>query len=715
MSKSTAPQAAIRRAELPIAGRNMELRNFVRAAAEGGQSGPLATAQLVFTAGAAVRRYDWYRERAYNEVLVVEDGAIRLDRMRLGAPLLNSHSSWDLESQLGVVDNPQVADGRGHCDATFSRRDSVAGYVQDVADGIIRNVSVGYIRHRVEMVAPEEEGGIWTYRVIDWEPYEVSLVPIPADMDSQVVRSAASPDEQPQRALRTFPCEFIERADAQAIPAAAQQGGSETPAQAAQPCEIVTTRAAAHQPQEENRMKPEEQAGGAAQPQAAAPITATRAAPPADAQADNLLQRTAEISELCVRHGVAHLAPQLIRDGADVAAARAQILEAIAHRDAASGGHRNVGSVQTVRDEMETRMSGIEQAIMHRLNPRAELNDNGRQYRGMSLIEIGRDFLSAKGINTRGMSRMELAGAMLQYRDGGFMGASDLPNLFASVANKRLRGAYDENAGTYSMWARRAPNAPDFKSMNPIVLSGAPDLLKVNEHGEFKYGKMTDGKETYAVLTYGRIVSLTRQSIVNDDLRAFDRMATAFGFSARRLENRTVYAELTNNAALSDGVALFHATHANLQTGAGSALQASSLATGRTSMRTQKGLQSEELNIVPAYLIVPAALEQTAYQLTSANYVPATKGEINEFRAGGRTALTPVVEPILDAASATAWYLASDSGQIDTVEYCYLDGAEGPVIDSDIGFDVDGISYRCRDDFAAKAIDHRGLHKANGA
>jgi hypothetical protein len=242
-----------------------------------------------------------------------------------------------------------------------------------------------------------------------------------------------------------------------------------------------------------------------------------------------------------------------------------------------------------------------------------------------------------------------------------------------------------------------------------------PDLLKVNEHGELRYGSVTDGRETYALSSFGRIVSLTRQAIVNDDLRAFDRVVAGFGASAARLENRTVYAQLTANANMSDGVALFASGHGNLGTGTGSALQFSSLATARAAMRVQKGLQNEELNLAPAFLIVPAALEQAAYQLTSSQYVPATKAEVNEFRAGGRTAVDPIVEPILDAASATAWYAAASSSQCDTVEYCYLDGAEGPVIDSEMGFETDGISLRCRLDFAAKALDWRGLYKSNGA
>lgn len=446
-----------------------------------------------------------------------------------------------------------------------------------------------------------------------------------------------------------------------------------------------------------------------------AAIAAPAAAPvSAPAAADT---RAADIADLCARHGVSQLAANMIRAGNTVEQASRAVLDELARRDSASGGHRNVGRIETVRDEMTTRMAGIEQAILHRIAANTQLDDNGRQYRGLSLIEMGRDFLEAHGQQTRGLDRMTLASRMLNFRAGGPMGTSDFSSLFANVANKRLRSAYDENAGTYALWARRAPNAPDFKNMSVVQLAGAPDLLQTNEAGEFKYGAMSDGGETYAMLTYGRIVSLTRQAIVNDDLRAFERMVSAFGFAARRLENRTVYAQLTANAALADTGALFNATavttaggHANLLTS--SALAIGTLTAGRTAMRLQKGLQSEELNLAPSFLIVPAALEQTAYNLTSANYVPSTKAEINEFRAGGRTAVTPVVEPVLDANSSTAWYLAAANSQVDTVEYCYLDGAEGPVIESEIGFETDGVSYKCRLDFAAKAVDYRGLLKA---
>ena len=683
-----------RTAEMPLVGLQMEVRNVTRAAASEGEAAPAARFELVFTTGAPVRRYDYQNGRYYIEQLDVSPEAINTERLVRGAPLLNSHMAWRLEDQIGVCDRPTIVNGEGIVQSQLSRRDSVRGIVQDLEDRVIRNVSVGYVRDAIEMVSPAELTGMWTYRVTRWTPMEVSLTPIPADMDSQVRSVNGRLQDAEGHEVRAYPCAITEI----------------TPT-------VGTT--AATTTQEGTRSMPGniQAAGGTTAPTVITPAQAAPAAPAAAAPQPTTDTRAADIADLCARHGVPQLAAGMIRAGTTTADAGLAVLAELARRDSASGGHRNVGRIETVQDEMTVRMAGIEQAILHRVSTNVTLDDNGRQYRGLSLLEMGRDFLEAHGQNTRGLDRMTLASRMLNFRAGGMMGTSDFSTLFANVANKRLRNAYDENAGTYALWARRAPNAPDFKNMSVVQLAGAPDLLQTNEAGEFKYGAMTDGGETYAMLTYGRIVSLTRQAIINDDLRAFERMVTAFGFAARRLENRTVYAQLTANANLADGGALFNSTavtaaggHANLITS--SALAIGTLTTGRTNMRLQKGLQQEELNLAPSYLIVPATLEQTAYNLTSANYVPSTKAEINEFRVGGRTAVTPIVEPVLDANSSTSWYLAASNSQVDTVEYCYLDGAEGPVIESEVGFETDGISYKCRLDFAAKAIDYRGLLKA---
>jgi hypothetical protein len=648
----------------------------------------------VWTTGSRRRAYDWYNDTIFEEELDVSAASVDMSRFDAGAvQVLDSHQTYGgVGAILGIASRGAVADGQGTATISLSRDPAKAGVVGDIKAGVIRAMSFGYSVQKYEITRAQDRTdgvNLPLYRAVRWTPQELSFVPVPADPNAGTRGGAdALTRSEPKHGV---PCEFAYRASAQ------HQGTTMTEAE----------RAA----DDEAKRQEDAKAAQTAAAKAEQAITDARAAE---------VKRAGDIAELCTRHNATHLVAGLVRDGKTVEQAQATVLEDIARRDAASGGHQN-SRVVKVGDEAETRMQGMQEALLSRVDAKAKLTDHGRQFRGMSLLELGRDWLEFRGVNTRGMDRMQLAGQMLTHRSGGSMTTSDFANLLANVMNKRLRQGYEENPASYATWARRAPNAPDFKSMSVVQLGAAPDLLQTNEHGEFKYGSMTDGKETYSMLTYGRIVSLSRQAVVNDDLRGFDRLIGAFGYSAMRLENRTVYAILTANAALADTGLLFNSTavttaggHANL-TGSGTVISVANLAIARAAMRKQKGLQSEELNVAPRFLIVPAALEQIAYQYTSNQFVPQTSANINEFRAGGRTSLEPVVEAVLDADSATAWYLAADTGQIDTVEYCYLDGAEGPVIESDLGFEIDGISYKCRLDFAAKAIDFRGLYKNPGA
>jgi len=76
--------------------------------------------------------------------------------------------------------------------------------------------------------------------------------------------------------------------------------------------------------------------------------------------------------------------------------------------------------------------------------------------------------------------------------------------------------------------------------------------------------------------------------------------------------------------------------------------------------------------------------------------------------------LSLVVDPRLDADSATAWYLFASPDLAPVLEYSYLEGQEGPMVDFRQGFEVDGVEWRCRLDFGCGVLDHRGAHRADG-
>jgi hypothetical protein len=140
------------------------------------------TVELVWSTGAQVRRASWSRGD-YIEELSLAPGHVRLDRLNSGAPLLNSHNSFTLSDVVGVVERAWIDGNEGRALVRFSDREEVEPIRRDVVAGIIRNVSVGYKIHKTER---DETGAVPVERAVDWEPYELSLVPIPADAGAQV-------------------------------------------------------------------------------------------------------------------------------------------------------------------------------------------------------------------------------------------------------------------------------------------------------------------------------------------------------------------------------------------------------------------------------------------------------------------------------------------------------------------------------------------------
>ena len=142
------------------------------------------TCELVWSTGAQVRRFDWF-DGPFIEELDMSPEAIDMTRLNSGAPLLDTHDCYELESVIGVVERAWIDNGLGHAVVRFSERKEIAPIVADVKAGIIRNVSVGYQVHEYEITAPQD-GSMPTYRATKWEPYELSLVPIGADSKASV-------------------------------------------------------------------------------------------------------------------------------------------------------------------------------------------------------------------------------------------------------------------------------------------------------------------------------------------------------------------------------------------------------------------------------------------------------------------------------------------------------------------------------------------------
>ncbi|HZP21448.1 MAG TPA: prohead protease/major capsid protein fusion protein [Bauldia sp.] len=678
------------------------------------------TVEVVWSTGAIVRRRDPWTGERYDEVLSLEAGHVDLGRLNAGAPLLDTHGFYEVASVLGVVERAWIGDGasgpEGRAVVRFSDRETVEPVWRDVAGGIIRNISVGYAVRTYEI--REEDGKPPVWRAIDWEPLELSLVPIGADPGAGV---RARPELPPAMLARTeanpstdqeVRMENEDQVAESGTEDAGAQPGNQADADAVrsegreeQPAETPTKRSPRREPS--STAQPGAARAGAAEVRSdtrseAAPLDDTAARAIADRAVAAERERIAIIREAARKLGLdAAVADDLVARGVAIGEARRLMIDATAERAAPIRVQTGGGRL----DERETRRRGIEGALLHRFDPtRYRLEEAARDWRGLSLAELAREVLHAEGVKVRGLSRDEVASRAMQT-------TSDFPAILANVTGKTLRDAYEAAPKTYQLIARRVV-VSDFKPVSRVQLGEAPQLEKVRESGEFKRGAIGEARESYRVETFGKVVAITRQTIVNDDLDAFTRIPALFGTAAATLESDVVWGIIKDNPAMGDGVALFHATHKNLA-GTGTALDVVSLGKARTAMAKQTGVDAKTiLNVRPAFLVLPSALELAGEQIVAQVLVPAKTSDV--VPASIRS-ISVIAEPRLDPASgAVPWYLAASPAAIDTIEYAYLDGQDGVVVETRIGFDVDGIEVRARLDFGAKAIDWRGFYKNPG-
>ncbi len=659
------------------------------------------TVDVVFTTGAPVMRFDWMTGQRYIETLSLKKAHVRLDRLNNGAPFLNAHSASDLTGVLGVVEQgtAKVAGEQGTAKVRFSKRPDVEPIWQDVRDGIIRNVSVGYRVHKYEQT-DSSDGAPAKRHAIDWEPYEVSAVPMGAD-DGAKMRDA--------RSVETNSCAIITRS-------AGTEGNTTMLTEAEQ-------RAA-------DEAKAAEDAKKAAEKKAA--DDAARAAgttTPDDLKAATDAERERGLGiRLAVRAGRSAFddikaadafAEEQIRKNAGVDAVRAMVLERLAGKsDAVKIGGHYADEIRVVGDEADRFRDGAVAWLLKKAGVaemvEAAAKKNGEtlkldpgECRGMTLMDLARESLGRRGVKTRGMDPMKLAGVALTHRvEGGYSSTGDFPVLLEVALNKTLLAAYATAPDTWRLFAK-VGSVSDFKIANRYRMGTFGRLDIVNEAGEFRNKPIPDGaKETISIVTKGNIIALTRQAIINDDMGAFSDLATRFGRGAKLSIEMDVYDLIKLNAGLgpvmNDGLTLFHATHLNI--GTGSAIGVDALDADAQLMSAQTDLSGNEiLDLRPAVLLVPRGLGGQARVLNAMEFEPLA----NVFQKPNivRGLFSTIVDT--PRLAGTRRYLLADPATAPTFEVAFLNGNQEPFLDMQDGWRIDGTEWKVRLDYGVAAVDFR--------
>lgn len=640
------------------------------------------TIDVVFATETAVRMYDWESEEMVDEILICSPEAGDLTRLNNSAPVLDNHNSYGktTECVVGVVESARFENGKGVATIRFSNADDDVKLMEKVKDGIVTGVSVGYnvSEYRVE----RREGARDIYRATKWEATEISFTPVQADAGARV-RSEETTNE----------VDIIE--ETPAVENTEENDTTQDPPEEEK--EIINLN---------NEEMTEEERKALEQKQRSEAALEER-------------QRSSGIRKLVrALSGLDDsFADTLIDEGVTLEVAQTRALAEWETKNPLTPKN-NAQQQQTANEATRSAMSN---ALLLRINPQAaevmgvELVRAAEDFKGMTLLRLAEESLIRSGINTNGLSARQIAKGALGASVRGLHHTTDFPLLLGDTINRTLLAQYMLQTRTFLTWCRRATMS-DFRAVTRVRLSEIlGNLEEVKEGAEYKYGTMTESGETYKLAKYGKIIGITWESIVNDDLSAFNRIPQSFAAQASTKQSDIVYSILTGNPVMSDGKGLFHADHGNykgtagnLGTG-GTALSEASLAEAEVAFLNQKDASGQFINSSPRYLIVGPKNKITAQKLTSTNFTPAKQGDVavSQF-----TGLTPVVDPRL---TGYEWFLAADPNMIDTVEYAFLDGEQELFTDQREGFNIDGVEVKARMVFAAKAIDWRGLYRNNGA
>jgi len=540
--------------------------------------------------------------------------------------------------------------------------------------GMLTGVSVGYtVGAWMELTTGQKSpDGRFTGPAnvaVKWMPKEISLAPVPADDTVGLGRNMTEEEirmgEENTNTVTTIPA-----------------GGAAAPA-TAQPA---------------TRSLPGAQLGGTPSP----------AAPATESQVQAERQRSAEITVLCRSFQMDDAADGYIRAGTPLDTVRAEILTKLQERNAPiSAGAENGSGVQVIRDELDKVRSAAADGLLMRSGVTVEKPaDGANEFRGMSIKDVAVECLMRSGDSkAHRMSNEELFKRSMTP-DSAFVSIAD------DVANRTVLAAQQAAPTTFQYWTGKA-SQPDFRPTHVYEVSDGGELEEIPQNGEFKEAKLGDQPvATRRLITVGKMLSFTRQMFVNDDFGQITRSLTAYTLAFNRGINKSVYQILRMNPAMLDGQQLFSAMHKNLGTAAAPGTAAFSEA--RKLMRQQTDMDGKtKLNIAPAFVLTGSSTETSIEALLASLADPSSSNAnvANVFR----NKMQMITDAELDVDSgAQPYFFAANPALTPTIEVCYLNGAESPIVESEVSFDHLGIRYRVYGDRGITLLGHKGLVKNPG-
>ena len=337
-----------------------------------------------------------------------------------------------------------------------------------------------------------------------------------------------------------------------------------------------------------------------------------------------------------------------------------------------------------------------------------ETLERSDEYQGLGLIETILQFAHRGGYNGA-LTRLD-SGNLGKALECAFS-TTGLSDVLSRAGGKFLSDGF---ARAPRRWRQVAGTASvnSLRQHSGYRLVGDGGYEEVPPSGELEHGHPLTEFWNIQAKTYGRLFSISREDLINDNLGVFDTLRTQFGEAAgRKLEDEFWKTWL---AAASAG-SFWAAANNNYLSGGTSPLGAVSLAQAVALFRKQRDADNSLLNLEPSRLIVPPELEPVGRGLYQGTEIgdQATGVFKNQFR--------PVIVGHLSDSnfpgySTTGWWLSTDPDQITSAEVAFLNGQQEPMIEmSDADLAILGIKLRVVHDFGISMTTGKASVHSAGA
>ena len=349
------------------------------------------------------------------------------------------------------------------------------------------------------------------------------------------------------------------------------------------------------------------------------------------------------------------------------------------------------------------------------LNAMSDTYPHGMTLRG-ALEETAR----SKGEYTSGLTTEEMFRAAFRP---SFQAADystvDLAGVLGNLSGKHMINAFESVEHGWKRLVKVRP-ASDFKLLSTYALTGNAQLLPVGNAGELAHASMGQTTYTAQLETLGRVLSISRQDILNDDMGALLDGSAQLGYGAGLSINNVVWSTF-----LAGVSTLFSSGNGNLISGGSSALSLTSLQAALTSFREQTTPDGKPLGVAARFLLVPPALELAAAQLSHGLMTVGDTPDLDGGPSQSSSGLTNKFDIISSSylsnseyagSSSSAWWLLADPRLLPVLLIAYLNGNENPTIQtSDVDMNGIGIRFRVFFDFGCGLGDSRSGVMSAGA